>query len=360
MSAPGSTLEPVVALVLTAEPWVQRFHRHCADHGGAEVRHVVVDPEAASAVAAGTDVLVASARWSALTPALRADLARARCRVVAVAGDPGAAELVAEVRRAAVGDAPGSTAVGGWATDPAAVVADAPRARTWVVGGPAGAGVTEIALGLGAAAVRAGTRAVVVDAAIAAPGVAPRCGLPLEPNLVTALDAVTFAADNVVHTCFDLGDGWPVLLGGPVPDATARWSGTAAVLDALAERFDPAICDVGPAADPVVAGATVARAGVVVAVGAGTPTGTVRLVDWIRAHPGPPPVVVVDRAPAARARRAQITAEITDAVGVTGVWFVPRDPRVDRAVWTAGLPTRGPFTRAVDEVWRAARAVAGS
>ena len=76
-----------------------------------------------------------------------------------------------------------------------------------------------------------------------------------------------------------------------------------------------------------------------------------RVADWVRTHaPGSAPFVVVDRGPAARAYRNRITAEITGTVDARGVWFVPRDPRVERAVWGAGLPTRGPFTRAVDAV----------
>ena len=359
MTAPVPTPdagEPVVALVLTPERWVQRFHRHCADHGGVRVHHVVVDP--AAALTDDYDVLVVGARWPALTPGLEAELTRRRRRVLTVDGDPEPTSVVADVRNlvervAVAGDVEPSTdgPVGPLPTGPSGNAPDGPG--VWVVGGPAGAGATEVALGLGAAAVRHGQRAVVVDAAIDAPGVAPRCGLPLEPNLVTALDAVAFAPANVVHTCFDLGDDWPVVLGGPLPDASARWPAITAVLDALADRFDVVVCDVGPLTTPAVAAATLGRADAVVAVGTGTPTGTVRLVDWIRDRaPTRPPLVVVDRAPVQRARRAQITEEITGEVAVAGVWFVPRDPRVDRAVWTAGLPGRGPFTRAIDLLWK--------
>ncbi len=35
--------EPEVALVLSADEWVDALHRHCADHGGARVRCLVLD-----------------------------------------------------------------------------------------------------------------------------------------------------------------------------------------------------------------------------------------------------------------------------------------------------------------------------
>ena len=36
--------EPAIALVFSPEPWVERLHRHLADHGGARVRQIVLDP----------------------------------------------------------------------------------------------------------------------------------------------------------------------------------------------------------------------------------------------------------------------------------------------------------------------------
>ena len=39
-----STNEPAIALVFSPEAWVERLHRHLADHGGARVRQIVLDP----------------------------------------------------------------------------------------------------------------------------------------------------------------------------------------------------------------------------------------------------------------------------------------------------------------------------
>src|SRR4029077_20450016 len=59
------TREPEIALVLSAEAWVDDLHRHCADHGGARVRCLVLDP--AVALDKEFDVLVTGERWPALT-----------------------------------------------------------------------------------------------------------------------------------------------------------------------------------------------------------------------------------------------------------------------------------------------------
>ena len=71
---------------------------------------------------------------------------------------------------------------------PAAAVRDmtpARRGRVVVVGGPAGAGRTEVAVHLAASMAD-----VLVDADDVTPAVASRLGLPIEPNLRTAIDAL--------------------------------------------------------------------------------------------------------------------------------------------------------------------------
>src|SRR5687768_11993016 len=59
--------EPEVALVFSPETWVESIHRYLTDHGGARVRHVLMDP--ALALEEEYETLVVSHRWPALTPA---------------------------------------------------------------------------------------------------------------------------------------------------------------------------------------------------------------------------------------------------------------------------------------------------
>ena len=58
-------MEPTIALVFSPEPWVERLHRHLADHGGARVRDIVLEP--ALALEDHYDTLVVSHRWPGLT-----------------------------------------------------------------------------------------------------------------------------------------------------------------------------------------------------------------------------------------------------------------------------------------------------
>ncbi|MEI8001354.1 MAG: hypothetical protein WCI50_08385 [Actinomycetes bacterium] len=377
---PEPVSDPEVALVLTADAWVQRFHRYCVDHGGARVRTVVVDPSAA--LHDDYDVLVVSEHWPPLTDQLVEALRGRGHRVVTVSGAPDPADLVARVR----GEPPPTT--GGPADGATTACADpagphrppvtarraAPRstprhqgstatgrAAVWAVGGPGGTGVTEVALGLAATATRAGRRVALLDLAAGSPGLAPRLGLPVTPNLLTALDAVVFSDDAVFGALFDLGPGWPVVLGGSAsPVAPAAWAGLGRVLDALSTRTDLVVCDVGAVIDGLAD-----RLTLVVAVGSGTPGGAVRLIDWIGVHgPATPVTAVVNRAPGHRNRRERLDAEIGAAVGVASggrsgggsggvaVRFLPTDPRVDDAAWSATLTARGPFTRALGGLWR--------
>src|SRR5262245_64367829 len=64
MTARGG-FEPEIALVLSPDAWVERLHRHCADHGGARVRCIVVEPSVA--LDEEYHVLVATDRWPAMT-----------------------------------------------------------------------------------------------------------------------------------------------------------------------------------------------------------------------------------------------------------------------------------------------------
>ncbi|HEX5096992.1 MAG TPA: hypothetical protein VFX21_13290, partial [Acidimicrobiia bacterium] len=189
--------EPEVALVFTAEAWVEELHRHLTNHGGARVRQVVVEPTVA--LEEEYDVLVASHRWPALTRAFVADVhARgrsvlgvydreepaAREHLVALgvdqvqecdAGPQALADAVVALPARPLGDGPQHT------SEPAPPSAG----QTIVVGGPPGSGRTEIAVALAGV-----LRGALVDADDVSPSIAARLGLPIEPNLRTAVDAL--------------------------------------------------------------------------------------------------------------------------------------------------------------------------
>lgn len=372
--------EPEIALVLSPDAWVEALHRHCADHGGARVRCIVVEP----AVAIDEDyaVLIATERWPAFTRPFVDSLHMRGRRVLAVidSDDPGARDRAMHL---GIDDVIASTAAPEAVVS--AVVAMAASSRgaqltsaRWIeavepsgssdrcseliaVGGPFGAGSTEVAIALAAASARRGQRSVVVDADQVTPSVAARLGLPVEPNLCSAIDAVAYGLGAVPGALFDLGDDWPaVLVGAPSRDSAdaLRPADVVAVTDVLAERYTPVVVDVSAGglirSDRNVAAALVARAAAVVAVGLASPVGVIRLLEWLAAvdafAAGMSVHAVVNRAPSARGRRAELSSEILGGGRIAGLTFVPADARVEDAVWDAAIAERGAFARAIDDV----------
>jgi CO dehydrogenase nickel-insertion accessory protein CooC1 len=366
--------EPTIALVFTPDQWVEEVHRHCTDHGGARVRQVLI--EAALALEEEYDVLVVSHRWAALTHGLVDDL-HARGRLVlgvydrdelvgrdlldalgvdaTVASDGGPAGIVTALRilhgdgtrdghRARVDDA-----------------ARGARAPVVVVAGPAGAGSTEIAISL-VQAMRVDT--VLVDADDVAPGIAARLGLPIEPNLRTAIDAVEHADGALDDQCVALPGGTARVLTG-LPSAAAWSQLRPPELLRVVERFTLAsvtvVADVAASLEdlPVsmarprnaVARALVAEGDAIVAVGEASPVGVGRLLQWMgaarRLAPRTPMHAVLNRVPANAFKRGELVDEIAGAYATASVSLVPYDRRVVDAAWDGVRVRRGPFVRAV-------------
>ena len=375
--------EPEIALVLSADRWVDELHRHCADHGGARVRSMVLDPTVA--LEAEFDVLVASDRWPALTRRFVDGLHSSGRRVLIVGDEAGAVDLATrlgidavvtaespptEIVAAVLALAPKKRPAGAGVPDASAPVVALPAdgaesGPVIAVGGPFGAGSTEVAIGLAVASARRGWRPVLVDADDLTPSIAARLGLPMEPNLCTAVDAVAYGLGAVPGALFDLGDGWPAVLVGAPNRRTAetlRAEDVVAVGDVLSARYAPVVFDHSAGGGSIpdrgeVGAAVVQRATLVVAVGVANPVGIVRLVDWLREVAMPlrdtPVQVVVNRAPERRSRRAEVAGELQRDLRVAGLTFVPTDSRVDDATWAASVVERGPFARAIDALWLA-------
>jgi len=224
--------EPEIALVFSADPWVEALHRHCSDHGGARLRQLLVDPELALDEEYTT--LVTGHRWPALTPALVDELhhhgrtvlgvwdrsePESRALLVAagidglIASDAAPREIVEAITALPRANEPRPTSID--------APAEARGGRRIVVGGPRGTGSTEIAIGLAHALHKRGQRSVLVDVDDAAPGVAPRLALPLEPNICTAVDAVEYRTGSLADAVTRRAD-FDVVSGFPVPSAWTR------------------------------------------------------------------------------------------------------------------------------------------
>lgn len=376
--------EPEVALVLSPEEWVERLHRHCADHGGARIRQVVMDP--ALALEDQYSTLVVSSRWPALSPAF-VDALHKRGRTIVGVYDP--TEPSACDRLSALGVDSSIAADADVHDFVQAIEMVAPRpaiaafaesggpppvprtGRLVAVGGPAGSGATELAIGL-ADAMAAKRRVLLVDADEATPSVSPRLGLPIEPNLRSAIDAVEFGLGSLTRTLLPVpGAAFGVLGGLPNVAAWAqvRPSEVVLVTEAVSRFADEIVINVGHCLEDVGGGrgrygisrTLLSEADVVIAVGPATPVGVSRLLEWLAAAralaASPPVVVAVNRAPKDRYRRAELVTEITRTFEPSALRFIPEDRRVRHAAWAARTVPRGAFTRAVGRLARELDAV---
>jgi MinD superfamily P-loop ATPase len=361
--------EPEVALVFSADPWVEALHRYCSDHGGARVRQLLVDPVLALDEEYST--LVSGHRWPALTPALVDELHLHGRTVLGVwdrAEPESRALLIAVgVDGLVASDASPREIVDAIATLPRvaeprtasiAELVEERGARRIVVGGPAGSGSTEIAIGLAHALREIGRRPVLVDLDDVAPSIAPRLGLPLEPNLCTAVDAVEYRSGELRDAVANIG-ALDVVVGVPAPSAWAhvRPPEVLRVVRALAREFDPVVLDVavvGERASDGLARALISDADVLVGVASPTPVGLSRFIAWLAdVLPSAADAelhVVVNRAPSSTFRRGEIRSEILGCVAPDSLAFVPADRRVEDAAWSGAVVGRGAFARAVGDV----------
>jgi hypothetical protein len=335
-------VEPTIALVFSPELWVERLHRHLTDHGGARVRQIVLEP--ALALEDEYDTLVVSHRWPGLTRSF-VDAVHHRSRCVLGVFDPdevaGREHLVA---LGVDGTIRSDVAVSEFVkvltvltpvrlTDARGTEIVAPqsvRNGPIVVSGPAGAGTSEVALGLAAAIAGRGEAAVLVDADELASSTAARLGLALV---------------RAGRPVFEVVCGLPSLAAV----AQIRPGDVLEVAGALGNLRSHVLVEVSGVPNVEIARVVVGDAGVLVGVGAAHPVGVTRLLGWAAALPaGVAPVhLVLNRAPTDRYQRAELTGEIYRTFTPASLTFVPSDRRVERAAWTGELVPRGPFTNGV-------------
>jgi hypothetical protein len=244
---------PAVALVFSPDAWVEQLHRFLADHG-ARVRQLVVDPAVLDDEE--FDVLVVGDRWPALTPSLITRLRQRGARVLGVfdPAEPAGKDHLLSVGVAAVvaSDAPAGEivdAISQLAEDLAgppvprllqsALVSDpagaGSRPPVLVVGAP-GSGSTEVALAL-AVQLAARAPAMLFDARSDGAATGIRLGLPLEPNLRTAVDELAFGGAPRECTLTLARSGLRVLSGFPNESVAAQVSAQE-VLDVVAPLAD--------------------------------------------------------------------------------------------------------------------------
>jgi MinD-like ATPase involved in chromosome partitioning or flagellar assembly len=383
--------EPEVALVFSPEAWVETLHRHLTDHGGARVRQVVMDPSLAFDEEYGT--IVVSHRWPALTRTFVDAIHQRRRRILGVfdPDEPGGEEYLVTLGvdkvlasdasvglfvDALTGMAParGEAAPSVGALEAAmdgSPASGPPREdgsshlRLIAVGGTPGAGTTEVAIGLAIALDQVGGATVLIDTDDVVPSVAQRLGMPIEPNLRSAIEAVEYGMGDLETAVIQRTRALEVVCGLPNVEAWSqvRPSEVIDVIAALARTRHHVVGNVGSRLEDVGRGgrsrygisrAVVTNASMLIGVGPATPVGVTRLLGWvtdIRAlNPSAPVHLVANRAPRDAFRRAEIEQEISRTFRPVSLSFLPTDPRVERAAWAGDVVEYGPYTKAVADL----------
>lgn len=236
---------------------------------------------------------------------------------------------------------------------------DAPRGVVTVVSGSNG--VTEVTVALATALAGMGGRVVAVDLDTLEPAVAQRLGLPVTPNVLTAIGRLRRGGP--------VGDipvgpvGFAVLAGLPSPREweSCRPDDVTDLIGELAGGFDHIVVGVNRMLEDLshfgtalgrfdVARRLVAAADELVVVGDPSPTGVTDVLAWVgdaRALSGAPVHVLMNRAPRSLFQRGEIVQEIGRTFRSASVLFLPEDERVRKAGWQGETVPRGPFVAAL-------------
>ncbi len=374
-------IEIELALALSARNWSDDLHRFLADHGGARVRVTAMGPE--DLFGESFDVLLIDDICSFLTPRLVELITASGREVIGVYEPAEFADGKDRLLECGVADVVEAGAhpdeflrVIGRVAKPVATTAltdstpeipiregsEHHRQSILAIGGPAGGtGTTEVAIGIAARLADAGRRVVLVDADETNPSVAQRLGLPIHPNLRTAIDVFehrTGPVTGVIHVVKRFG----VIPGLPnVSDwSEVRPSQVADLITELSGLFDQVVVNLGSHLETLgshnerfgISRCLIELADRVVVVGLPSPVGVARTLGWLadtdRLTSGAPVDLLINRAPRDQFRRNEVVEEIARTYQPASFGFIPSDQAVERAAWDGTVVAGGRFKKALD------------
>ena len=391
--------EPAVVLAHSVRGWAQDLHFFLMDHGGAIVRGYVMSPD--DALAEAYDVFLVDDITSYLNHRLVTSLHAKGVKIVGVF-DPDDGQGAGKQRLLDLGvdEAMPSTskpaefvqAVGRLAgpfieddlelagmldtmsagrspvrsgDQPPAGDDGASRGRFIAVAAASGgSGATEIALALAERLRDTGSATVLVDADDQAPALAQRLNLPLHPNVRTAVDAVQHGTGSLTDALVTYAPaGIEVLCGIPNPRDwfELRPSEVMDVLTELAVTHRHVVANVGPHVDDLpslggpprfgLARAAIGVADATVLVGAASPVGARRIIDWLADAKDlvqrTPLHLVVNQYPGGRFAIGELETELRRTFQPDSFTVVPYDRRVLQAAWEGEPVGRSPFLKAL-------------
>ena len=377
--------------------WGRLLKQHLMDHGGGRIVASVMAAE--DALFDGYDVFVADDTTSFLGGRFVADLQRRGVSVVGVydpvEGEGSGRQRLLDLRVDEVIEADASpteflrvlaraslSSSGQSDRGFSALVADlagpgpgqldpygtseehSPRGRLVVIAGASGGvGATEVAIGVTARIASRGENPVLVDADDVGPSVAQRLGLPVNPNLRTAIEMVQLGTHSLEDVLigspyvFDVIGGlasrrdWFELRPGDLSETILQ---LARVRDHVIVNISSRLEDLPAMGGPArygVSRSMLALADVVVLVANPTPIGVGRVLDWIaEAKPlieATPLHVAFNAYRGGIFKAAEIEAELGRVYQPGAIAFIPYDKSLVQATWQGVLPHHGPFVKAV-------------
>jgi MinD-like ATPase involved in chromosome partitioning or flagellar assembly len=226
-------------------------------------------------------------------------------------------------------------------------------------------GVTEVAVGLGAAMRQAGRPVVLVDLDTVEPTLAQRLGLELSPNVLTGIESLRHEGE-LGEVASAHQSGLRCVAGLPSPrewntcapdDAVDLVAELATVHANVVVKVDRQLEDLAPfgvhSGRFEMARRLVAVANQLVVVGDPSPTGVTALLSWIgdaRALSGAPIHVVLNHCGRSLYQQGEIRDEIGRTFRSASVVFLPEDHRVRKAAWQGEVSISSRFVRALESV----------
>lgn len=372
-------MEPVVSLGSSQRAWAAELTRFLSDHGGARLQGTVIT--AVDAVDQDYEVLIIDDIASYLSPRFIDRIQRLHRRIIGVydpdggeAGrerllgmgvdavveaDAGPDEFLQVIASLRGSEGFGEATIGPPAPTP---ITEARRADPIVVvaGGDL---ATEVAIALADVSAGKGLPTVVVDADTVNPTLAQRLGLPLVPNLLSALDAHIQLRGIVEDSLIQTLRGYHLLLGLPEPQEwdSVDAADVADLIGAVAAGAGRTIVKIDPHVEDLaglssrqgrfdVSRSVLSMANDVVVLTDATPIGLARTLAWVaRAVPltVAPVHVAFERAPGGLYQRGELSEELVRSFMPASITWLPDDGRIRKAAWNGEVVPPGPFMKAV-------------
>lgn len=350
-----------IALAASARTWPDRLHRFLLDHGGGRIVGRIMSPEQANE--GGFDVLLIDDVCSFLTPRLVAEMKRSGSEVVGVFVPDDGPDAKRRLLECGISDVIESDAtpeefldkIGQTLAHRSNPVVDyLPRRAplTIAVTGPAeGVGMSEVAVSL-ASALSSRISTVLIDLDRVWPSVAQRLGLPLHPNVRTALDHALHRPDKLASAIQQTGR--LSVIGGAADGGRGHPIGRHEVLtliDALGHHCEVLVADLGAVFD--VESGLLREFDTLVVVGSPTPVGVARLarsLEYLIEVGNDPSVLTILNQSARGFRRAESVSELDRLFPALPVLSIPYDRRVSDAAWDGTIGFGAGYRRAVQSM----------